>query len=316
MKRQTSWHPRNRHQGHYDFEQLVRSNPGLAKFVKRSPRDELTINFSDPEAVKSLNRSLLGLFYGVSHWDIPPDYLCPPVPGRSDYLHYLADLLSSCNGGAIPRGGSIRVLDIGVGANCIYPIVGHYEYGWHFVGTDIDSNALASANLIVKLNQRLAKAVQLRAQGDPGTVLHGILRPKDVFDLSICNPPFHASLKDAQAGNLRKRRNLGLDHSAPHLNFGGRGTELWCPGGEGAFVRRMIEESEEFQTSCLWFSTLVSKESTLKGVYLALKRVKALDVRTIAMSQGQKQTRSVAWTFFGRKQQGEWTRRWLPDPGS
>jgi 23S rRNA (adenine1618-N6)-methyltransferase len=308
MKNKTAWHPRNRHQGHYDFEKLVRSSPELARFLKKSPRNEPTIDFSDPQAVRGLNRSLLKLYYGVSSWDIPPGYLCPPVPGRADYLHYMADLLASRNGGVIPRGGALRVLDVGVGANCIYPIVGHCEYGWHFVGTDIDSDALASAKLIVKANRKLSNAIEFRMQTDPGNVLSGILESQDAFALSICNPPFHASLKEARAGNQRKRRNLGLEPTAPRLNFGGKGTELWCPGGEGAFARRMIEESREFQIRCLWFSILISKESTLAGMYLALKKVEAREVSTIDMSQGQKKTRIVAWTFFDRKQQGEWLR--------
>jgi 23S rRNA (adenine1618-N6)-methyltransferase len=39
----------------------------------------------------------------------------------------------------------VRVLDIGVGANCVYPLIGHAEYGWRFLGVDIDEAALANA---------------------------------------------------------------------------------------------------------------------------------------------------------------------------
>jgi 23S rRNA (adenine1618-N6)-methyltransferase len=59
-----------------------------------------TIDFSDPEAVKSLNQALLISYYdiqmGYSH------YLCPPIPGRADYIHYIADLLAESNNGIIP----------------------------------------------------------------------------------------------------------------------------------------------------------------------------------------------------------------------
>lgn len=138
-------HPRNKHSGRYDFEKLTKASPELARFVSLSPRGESTIDFSDPEAVKALNSALLKHFYGVTKWDIPAGYLCPPIPGRADYMHSIADLLASRNGGVIPRGPSVRVLDIGVGANCIYPIIGHYEYGWEFVGSDVDPVAIASA---------------------------------------------------------------------------------------------------------------------------------------------------------------------------
>ncbi|MGK5084587.1 23S rRNA (adenine(1618)-N(6))-methyltransferase RlmF [Bdellovibrionota bacterium FG-1] len=291
----TALHPRNRHQGHYDFEQLIKSSPDLAPFVSTTPYHKLSIDFSDPEAVKCLNRALLKHFYGISTWEIPPNYLCPPVPGRADYLHSIADLLSTTNGGIIPRGASVRVLDIGVGANCIYPIIGHCEYGWYFIGADIDPIALASAKQIVQANPVLSNGIELRLQKSPLNIFKGLFQNDEVFDLSICNPPFHASLEDARKGSQRKWKNLGL---TPRLNFGGHGSELWCPGGEAAFVRRMIEESIEFSSRVLWFSTLVSKESTLPTVYAALKKAKATDSRTIEMAQGQKKSRIVAWTFL------------------
>jgi 23S rRNA (adenine1618-N6)-methyltransferase len=54
----------------------------------------------------------------------PANYLCPPIPAVADYLHYLADLLADGSGG-VPRGIKVRALDVGVGANCIYPLLGH-----------------------------------------------------------------------------------------------------------------------------------------------------------------------------------------------
>ena len=296
----------------------MKSSPDLAPFVSATPYNELSIDFANPEAVKSLNRALLRQFYGISEWEIPPGYLCPPVPGRADYLHYAADLLSSCNNGIIPRGDLIRVLDIGVGANCIYPIIGHGEYGWRFVGTDIDPIALASAKRIVDSNKGLSHVIEFRLQKSTSNILSGILRAEDVFDILVCNPPFHASLDDAREGSQRKWKNLGIgpplgkaSDRAPLLNFGGQGGELWCPGGEAAFVRRMIEESSKFPKSVFWFSTIISKETTLPSVRAALKNAKAVDSKTIYMAQGQKKSRILTWTFLSQSQQEDWrARRW------
>lgn len=299
-------HPRNKHAGRYDFEALTKSVPDLAEFVTLNPLKEQTIDFADPAAVKALNQALLKTFYGVDHWDIPPGYLCPPVPGRADYIHYAADLLSSLNGGAIPRGDSVRVLDVGVGANCIYPIIGRAEYGWRFVGIDIDSVALACAQKIVEANASLSHAVKLRLQTSP-SILHGMLKPDEHFDLTLCNPPFNASLDEAQAGAKRKWANLNRPQTGK--NFGGQGAELWTPGGEAAFARRLISESTVLGTQVLWFSTLISKSANLPSVLKSLERVKPADMRTIEMSQGQKKSRVVAWTFIDRKQREEWCRR-------
>ena len=308
-------HPRNRHRERYDFGQLLKSCPGLAPFLTTTPCNDVSIDFANPEAVRTLNKALLAHFYGVTNWGIPPNFLCPPIPGRADYLHYLADLLGSCNQGEIPKGGAIRVLDIGVGANCVYPLLGHHDYGWRFTGSEIDPKALAAAKRILQANQGLTEVIELRLQSSPEHIFSGILRSGEVFDLSMCNPPFHGSLGEAREGTQRKWRNLGkeaaLRTGTPILNFGGQGAELWYPGGEVAFVGRMIEESARIPTRCLWFTTLVSKSAHLPGVRHALKKVGALEVRVLEMAQGQKRSRIVAWTFLGVAEQNVWRRtRW------
>lgn len=302
-------HPRNPHRSRYDFGRLVACRPELGRFVATNAYGSETIDFADPAAVKALNRALLKLEYGISDWDIPLQYLCPPIPGRADYLHYLADLLA--DGGDIPRGPSVRLLDIGVGANCIYPLIGRRSYGWRFVGSDIDKTALANAQRIVDANG-LDDGIELRLQPSRSAILAGMLTPDELFDLTMCNPPFHASSNDAKAGTQRKLRNLGKQSGRqPVLNFGGQSAELYCDGGEEAFIGRMVAESAMHPMSCLWYTTLVSRSASLPGVYRALKKAGALDVRTINMAQGQKKSRIVAWTFLERRQQKEWrAARW------
>lgn len=67
---------------------------------------------------------------------IPDGQLCPTVPNRSNYIHWLEDLLSS---DIIAKknsdSGCVRGFDIGTGANCIYPLLGASLLGWRFVGT-------------------------------------------------------------------------------------------------------------------------------------------------------------------------------------
>jgi len=291
-------HPRNLHRGRYDFKQLVKANPELAGFVAANAYGDESIDFADPAAVRALNRALLIDSYGVVGWDIPAQYLCPPIPGRADYLHYLADLLAAGNGGVIPRGAQIRVLDIGTGANCIYPLIGTRCYGWRFVASDIDPAAIAGAQAILDANPGLGDAIELRLQPLREAIFAGVIKAGERFDLTLCNPPFHASAAEAIAGTQRKWKNLGKPATAiPALNFGGQGAELWCKGGEEAFVCRMIEESTQFRDQCSWFTTLVSKSASLPGVYRALKKAGVRVHRTIEMAQGQKKSRFVAWTY-------------------
>jgi 23S rRNA (adenine1618-N6)-methyltransferase len=190
--------------------------------------------------------------------------------------------------------------------------------GWDFLGADIDPTALASASKIIQANKQLTHAVLLRQQTTPASIFRGLLKAEDRFDISICNPPFHASPTEARAGTQRKWKNLGK-HSAtpkrstklPVLNFGGQGGELWCEGGEATFIARMIEESTQFPQHCMWFSTLVSKEINLPGIYRALKNARVINSRTIDMTQGQKKSRIVAWTFLDENQQNQWKKKRL-----
>ena len=291
-------HPRSRHRGSYEFPALVAACPALGPFVHPNPLGEPTVDFADPAAVRLLNGALLATLYGVRDWNLPAGFLCPPVPGRADYLHHLADLLAPDAGGPPPRGPGTRILDIGTGASAIYPLLGHREYGWSFLGTDIDPRALACAAAILAANPPFAAAVELRLQKDRNRIFEGIVGPGETFAACVCNPPFHASPGDAREGTLRKWRNLGRG-PAQGLNFGGREAELWCEGGEVAFVTRMVEESARRPHCCRWFTSLLSRAASLPPLRAALRRAGAAEVRVLDMAQGQKRSRIIAWQFDG-----------------
>ena len=288
-------HPRNRHRSRYDMQALCLSCPPLQDFIVQTPAGEPSVNFADPQAVKMLNKALLAHYYGVAHWDIPEGFLCPPVPGRADYIHHLADLLAEDNAGVIPKQATI--LDIGTGANLIYPLIGAHEYGWRFTGTEIDASAFSSAQAIINANAGLSRAIRLRRQKDAADIFNGIIHKNEQYDATLCNPPFHDSAAAARAGGERKRRNLGQDRNDA-LNFGGQQQELWCEGGEVAFIKKMITESRDYARQVMWFTSLVSKGENLPPLYRALTDVGAVKVVKKEMAQGQKQSRFIAWTFL------------------
>ncbi len=288
-------HPRNVHRAGYDLDRLVALCPDLGPFVFVNEHWRRTMDFADPRAVRALNRALLREGYGILHWDLPDAFLCPPVPGRADHLHHLADLLVPK--GPVPAG--LRILDLGVGANVIHPLLGARAYGWTFVGTDIDPKALKVARAIVQANG-LDKAIDLRLQARSEGIFQGVVRPGEHFALSMCNPPFHASMQEAREGTQRKWRNLGRGEAqrTSTLNFGGQGAELWCPGGEVGFLRRMIQESADQPQLCAWFSSLVARSEHLPPLKRALAQTGALEVKVIPMAQGQKQSRILAWSYL------------------
>lgn len=300
-------HPRNRHRTRYDFDALVNCLPELKPFVFTNAFGDATIHFDNPAAVLQLNKALLKYHYGIAGWQIPKGYLCPPIPGRADYLHNLADLLAEQHGGTVPRGSGIRVLDIGTGANAIYPLIGHAEYGWSFLGSDTDTKALESAVNIVKQNAGLETAIQFVLQKKPSQIFKGIINAEDRFDASMCNPPFHASEAEARRGSERKNKNLNLKNKGGTvLNFGGQAHELWTEGGERRFIQNMVKESAAFAGNCFWFTSLVSKQAHLPEILNTIAAAGATDFKQVNMGQGQKTSRLVAWTFLSPAQQAEW----------
>ncbi|KPZ71335.1 Ribosomal RNA large subunit methyltransferase F [Shewanella sp. P1-14-1] len=318
-------HPRNKHLQGYDFEVLIKKCPKLSHFVKTNPYGNLSIDFADPEAVKSLNAAILKLDYDIEHWDIPEGFLCPPVPGRVDYLHYIADLLSV--NGKVPKGAKVTALDIGTGANGIYPLLGIQSYGWQFVASDIDPISISNVAKIAEQNKSLTSKLSLRLQANPSAIFSGIINADERFDLTMCNPPFHRSLEDATKGSIKKNANLAANRAKrmksnlhqgktgaessktdPKLNFGGQKAELWCEGGEQQFLANMIKESQQFGTQCLWFSSLISKSENLKPCYALLDKLSVDTVKTIEMQQGNKITRVLAWSFLTEKQREQWAK--------
>ncbi|GAA4162314.1 23S rRNA (adenine(1618)-N(6))-methyltransferase RlmF [Chryseobacterium ginsenosidimutans] len=302
----SSLHTRSLHRNPYDFDKLISCVPELKEYVFTNSYQTETINFSLPKAVKLLNKALLSHFYNIQNWDIPETNLCPPIPGRADYVHYIADLLAEQQN-KIPQGFSIQGLDIGTGANLVYPLIAHKSYGWKILGTDINKNSLKNAQEILNNNPDLLPAIGLKYQPESGHIFKGIINSKDKFTFSMCNPPFHDSEESALKGNLRKTKNLNKSKvHKPLLNFGGQQSELWCEGGELAFIKNMIEESVLYSSQVLWFTCLVSKKDNLFKLITLLKKLKAIEVKTIDMAQGQKISRILAWTFIPQQNRKDW----------
>ena len=296
-------HPNNAHRDGYDFDALVLTYPALKKHVKPNNHGRDSIDFALPAAVKALNCALLKHHYDIVGWNVPEGYLCPPIPGRVDYIHYVADLLSSV-GIVASDSRPVRMLDIGTGANGIYSLLAAQVHGWQCTGTEIDPVALKNLAAVLDKNEALKHLIDLRLQRDKRKIFDGVIKPGERFDLSVCNPPFHASQKEAMKSNQRKVNSLAFNRgekpaakSQASLNFGGQKNELWCEGGESGFLQTMINESAMFAKQCKWFTSLISKAENVAPAKRLIRDVGARDVLEVEMEQGNKNTRIVAWTF-------------------
>jgi 23S rRNA (adenine1618-N6)-methyltransferase len=310
--KQQLFHPQNFHQGTYELEALTRTSAELADHLFINAYGNQTLDFSNPKAVLALNRALLKHYYHVDQWNIPEGFLCPPIPGRADYIHYLGDLLAQSNDEKRPNPSNIQGLDIGTGANLIYPLLGVSIQGWKLVGSESNPQALISAEKILNDNPSFQPKIELRAQLDASSIFESIIQKDEFYDFTLCNPPFHDSADTALDGSQRKTRNLtGKVNSKPTLNFGGQTSELWTAGGELAFIKKMIAESVGFKNQVYWFTSLVSKSKNLNTLGSLLKQAGVHSQKVIDMAQGNKKSRFLVWTFLDKKQQQSWRKfRW------
>ena len=308
----------------------INDNAKANESSKKAP-NRPTIKFADPNAVRALNTALL-----VADYNIKPNYaeilprnaLVPPVPGRADYIHHLADLLGEQDGN-IPEGASVRGLDIGTGASVIYPLVATSTYGWSMVASEINLPSLQSAQRIIEENT-LENLIDLRQQESEENIFDGIFQPKEEIDFVMCNPPFFPSLEVFQAENARKIKGLargGMNKRSRSIskaneadqkneasnNFGGTDSELWCEGGEVSFVQRMIDESKskKYRHKILWCTSLVSRESNCERIEKYLRtNAHPEEVRRISFGAGKKSASILAWTFLNKDKRREWASKW------
>lgn len=291
IKTNSNFHPNNKHKSGYDFNILCPIYPKLEPFVFENVHKTRTIDFANPKAVKALNTALMFAYYNIKFWKFPNINLCPPIPGRVDYIHHIEDLLKSSNI------QNKQILDIGTGASCVYALLGNAAYNWNFVGTDIDENSLHFAQENISKN-KLEKAITLRHQNDAAKILTGVLNETDKFAASICNPPFFKSEEEALETAARKLKGLNKETNAIVRNFAGTQNELWYKGGEKAFIHNYLYESSLYKNQCFWFTSLVSNKDLVKGMYDSLKKLGAIEIKTINMGHGNKISRIVAWTFL------------------
>lgn len=279
-------HPKNPYTTDYDFDELVKHNETLGKYIVRNKHGIKTIKFGDQRAVKALNKALLKSRYDV-HWDIPKGYVCPSIPGRLNYLLHVADLLPKKD---------IKMLDVGTGANLIYPILGTCHFSWQCTATELHPDSISHAQQTIAHNPAL-ETVDLRVQKDKECILDHIIQPDDKFDVLVCNPPFYKNAEDAQKKNERKVRNLQSKQKTK-LNFAGRSSELWTEGGESQFITQLAEESVQFRDQVGLFTALISRMDSIEGITDMIGSIPRTEVEVVDMGLGNKKSRFITWKFI------------------
>lgn len=111
------------------------------------------------------------------------------------------------------------------------------------------------------------------------------------IDFTICNPPFYSSPAELLASAKAKSR-------PPHSACTGAVIEMVTPGGEVAFVQRMVNESISLNTRCQWYTSMLGK---LHSVPLIVETLESVGVKNWCVKefiQGEKTRRwAIAWSW-------------------
>ena len=264
---------------------VVRPEAGRGP-ARKTPR--ATYNFKSWEACRDLAAVLFEHDFGVRSWTVPKPHLVPPLANRLNYLCYVHDLLESDGrdmNGSTTGSGRIRILDVGCGANLVYPLLAASYFGWASVGCDVNEAALRHAARLRDANPDIAPLMVLRHAAG----LHVLEDEEEAFDAIVCNPPFF----DRDAGETAGGN--------PRTEYGGTEAELWCAGGEEAFVVGMIRESTLYRGRHVWFSSMCGKKKTLKDAKAELARldeaVEGVTYRIHTLQQGSTTRWVIAWRW-------------------
>lgn len=167
------------------FEELANKYPSFKKFVIKTKFNTYSIDWKDKEAGKELCRCLLKHDFNLKYWDIPDGFLIPSITSRCNYIHWIHDILEEDDLLDI----KITGLDIGTGANCIYPLLGHQIYGWNFKCAELNKEAVDIASNTIQENN-LNNHINIVHQEDEDNIFYKVIENKELFVFSMCNPPY------------------------------------------------------------------------------------------------------------------------------
>ncbi|KAI7869094.1 uncharacterized protein EV154DRAFT_432044 [Mucor mucedo] len=281
-------HPRSVFNKEPDFNRLAEKYESFEKFVKVGNNKRAYIDFKDPEA------------FDIDI-DFPLDSLCPAVPNRLNYILWLQDLIDD----TLTDAKDIIGIDIGVGASCIYPLLGcATDLNWRFLGTDIDLRSIDYAKENVKRNH-LEDRITIQHTADPSKIF--LLEDTvPVYTFSMCNPPFYSSQEELDEG-------LDNKELEPSAVCNGSNGEMITEGGEYGFISRMIEESLILQKRVIWYTSMMGLKRTIRPLVRLLKESGISNYVVTNFTQGNTTRWAIAWSFYdNRPTHIKMLESWLP----
>ncbi|KAF9505776.1 hypothetical protein BS47DRAFT_1334215 [Hydnum rufescens UP504] len=281
--------PSNLYSSPPDFDALAESYPPLKPHVFLNATGKPSINFKDIDAQRRLTEALLYRDFGLS-LALPDGRLCPTR--RLNYVRWIQSLVRSVRPWESDVTPDLVLgLDIGTGASAIYPLLScAVEPLWRIVATDIDEISLEYARKNVNEND-LSARVDIRRSSVEGPILHPLTDAAlPIFDFTMCNPPFYSSAEDIVQSASAKDFD-------PHAVCTGSDIEMITPGGEVAFVQKILEESLSLKHRCRWFTSLLGKLTSVASMVDRFRETKIDNYAITEFVQGHTRRWAVGWSF-------------------
>lgn len=328
-----------------NFIELLEKDDGLAKIVgKRKDGKYEQIDFKNPSVLRAVTEATLLHEFGITI-TLKEDRLCPTVPNRLDYLAWMEEIWKSTGLSEleefiaisnkdttadsrqtkrkrVEKDTSLRILDIGTGSSCIYPLLGCALHSdWEFLGTDIDKESLKNARETIynAMNDRNSTAQNGCHSLNLPKRIHLLERERDqylfpdsqevckigldpvrspsspsqegyIYHMTMCNPPFYASQAEMD-------ESLNAKAKPPNAVCHGSANEMICIGGEFSFIKRMINESIRMKEKVIWFTTLIGKLSDVEPIVEELQKQNVSHLQVTDFIQGKTKRWAVVWTF-------------------
>lgn len=210
------------------------------------------------------------------------------------YIRWLQSLVDSTSDTYVDSYDDTRPvigIDIGVGASCIYPLLGcAVRANWRFGGTDVDETSLGHAQKQVVLNDMQSR-IRLKKAVSQGPILDLKALGIEHADFIMCNPPFFTSKQDMLATHLTKK-------VSPSAVCTGADVEMITEGGDLGFVSKIVDESTKLRGQVQWYSSMLGKLSSAQAVVQKLKQTGASNWAVTSLQAGHVTKRwAVAWSF-------------------
>lgn len=278
-------HPRNIYNKQIDFNELSKNYPEFSKIAKVDLNGKIKLDFSDLETKFVLTKCCLMKDF-LLDVDLPKNRLCPTLPLRLNYIHFIEDILEHCG---IKE--NISGVDIGTGASSIYCLLtARLHKDWKMFGLEIDQENIKSSTVNVAKNQ-LNDSIKIINQDGSDKIFQKLFE----FDGSqktfcLCNPPFYS---DAEEMTEIKNRT----GKRPKIQLEQPSHETITEGGELAFVTKILDESSQIGDKIKIYTTMFGCKRNFEKFLSLLNNKKIENFTTTRFVQGKVNRWALAWSF-------------------